>query len=61
MKGRWKVNRNPMAGDKPYIVYRLRDVNKIHHSGNMEYGSDYMASKSEAQAIADRLNEEEHE
>lgn len=59
MKGKWRVSRNPMAENTPYIVFRLKDVNKIHHSGNMEYGSDYMANKEEAQRIADRLNTEE--
>lgn len=59
MKGKWKVSRNYVMEETPYIVYRLRDVNKTHHSGNVEYGSDYMASKGEAQRIADRLNAEE--
>ena len=59
MKGKWKVSYNPMGGDTPYIVFRLKDINKVRHSGNMEYGSEYMADKAAAQEIADRLNAEE--
>ena len=60
MKGKWKVTCNPTdGGDYLYAVCRLHDVNEIEHSGNREYGSGYMASKEEAQAIADKLNSEE--
>lgn len=60
MKGKWKVTCNPTdSGNYLYAVYRLRDINEIDHSGNREYGSKYMASKEEAQAIADKLNSEE--
>ena len=58
MKGKWKVSKNPMS-EKPYIVLRVRDTDKVQHSGNVEYGSEYMASKEAAQKIADKLNEEE--
>lgn len=57
MKGKWKVSRNPMS-EKPYIVLRVRDTDKVQHSGNVEYGSEYMASKEAAQKIADKLNGE---
>lgn len=60
MKGKWKVTCNPTdSGNYLYAVCRLRDVNEIEHSGNREYGSGYMASKEEAQSIADKLNSEE--
>lgn len=58
MAGKWKVTCNPIGDGYMYAVYRLRDVNEIDHSGNREFGSHYMRSKEEAQAIADRLNEE---
>ena len=45
-----------MAGERLYIVYRLRNEQEIDHSGNREYGSDYMKDKAEAQKIADKLN-----
>ena len=51
----WKVTYNPMAG---YAVYRLRDKSAVDHSGNREMATAYMDSCKEAQAIADRLNEE---
>lgn len=59
MKGKWKVSYNPICCEKKYIVVRLRDINEVDHSGNREYGSDYMASKEEAQILADKLNSEE--
>ncbi len=55
----WKVQNNGMMGDKPFAVYRKRNVDEVLHSGNMEFGSDYMASREAAQAIADKLNAEE--
>lgn len=61
MKNKWKVQYNPMAGDKPYIVFRVKDIDKIVHSGNIEHYGDYMADKAEAQAIADKLNKAEEE
>lgn len=59
MKGKWKVSCNPICGENKYIVVRLRDINEIDHSGNCEYGSEYMSSKEEAQILADKLNSEE--
>ncbi len=59
MPGKWKVSYNPMLEEKPYVVVRIRNLSEPEHSGNREYGSDYMASKEEAQAIADKLNSEE--
>lgn len=59
MKGKWKVSCNTICGEKMYIVFRLRGVNKTDHSGNREYGSEYMASREDAQVIADSLNSEE--
>lgn len=56
MKSEWKVSYNPAASEKPYIVFRIKDTAEVDHSGNREYGSDYMSDKAEAQAIANRLN-----
>ena len=56
MKSEWKASYNPAAGEKPYIVFRIKDTAEADHSGNREYGSDYMSDKAEAQAIANRLN-----
>ncbi|MEG2081438.1 MAG: hypothetical protein RRZ68_07755 [Oscillospiraceae bacterium] len=58
MKGNWKVSYNPMLGDAPYVVVRIIDTNCPEHSGNREYGSEYLADKASAQKIADELNEE---
>lgn len=58
MKSKWKVSSNTIGGEKMYIVFRLRDVNEVDHSGNREYASEYMASALEAQAIADKFNSE---
>lgn len=61
MKSKWKVTYNPMMESKPYAVVRLRNTSECEHSGNREYGSEYMASREEAQAIADKLNAEENQ
>lgn len=61
MKSKWRVACNPIGNENLYIVYRLKDVNEVNHSGNHEYATDYMTSKQEAQAIADELNSEEIE
>ena len=58
MKGKWKVTCNPVGDRYLYAAYRLRDVNEVDHSGNREYGSQYMTSEAEAQKIADKLNSE---
>ena len=61
MKSKWKVTYNPMMESKPYAVVRLRNTSECEHSGNREYGSEYMATREEAQAIADKLNAEENQ
>lgn len=58
MKGKWKVTCNPVGDRYLYAAFRLLDINEVDHSGNREYGSEYMASKEEAQAIAEKLNSE---
>ena len=60
MKSEWRVSANPVGGEYLYIVYRLRNINDIDHSGNREYYGSYTEDKSEAQSIADRLNAEEN-
>lgn len=52
----WRVSNNPSMGDKPYIVYRLRDVHAVDHSGNREYCGEYTSNKGSAQRVADKLN-----
>lgn len=59
MKSEWKVKKNPMSPEKPYCIFRIRDTSREVHSGNIEDYGEYMESKEEAQAIADRLNGEE--
>ena len=54
MKGQWYVMYNPNGG---YIVVRVRDVNKVVHSGNLEYFGNYSDDKSVCQRVADELNE----
>lgn len=54
MKGQWYVMYNPNGG---YIVVRVRDVNKVVHSGNLEYFGNYSDDKSACQRVADELNE----
>jgi hypothetical protein len=39
-----------------YIVFRLRDLNEVDHSGNRDYATGWMEDKQEAQKIADQMN-----
>ena len=61
MKSNWRVTANPVAGKMLYGVYRLRDVSGIDHSGNRETKGGYFNTREEAEALAERLNEEERE
>ena len=56
MKGKWKVSSNFIGDEKMYSVYRLRDVDKIDHSGNREYAGDWTENREAAQVLADQLN-----
>lgn len=57
MKSKWKVMSNNVCGELLYGVYRLRDVNEVMHSGNMEVRG-YYDEKAAAEAEAERLNRE---
>lgn len=39
MKGQWEVLANPVGGKYLYGVARLRDTEKVEHSGNLELHS----------------------
>ena len=39
-KGKWEVYSNLFNGRKVYRIGRLKDVNEVVHSGNIEYYSD---------------------
>lgn len=56
MASKWFVSYNPMVG---YIVARVRDVNKVVHSGNLEYYGGYSDDKADCERIADELNQKE--
>nr|AHF24056.1 hypothetical protein [uncultured bacterium Contig643] len=55
----WRVSNNPMLGDKPYQVYRLKDKDKVDHSGNREYhhGGQSYSERGRAEHIAKVLND----
>lgn len=59
VKSKWKVSSNPIRNARTiYQVFRIKDVNQVHHSGNREeYGKSF-ADKSEAEALAEKLNSE---
>ena len=61
MKSNWRVTANPVLGKMFYGVYRLKDVSDIDHSGNRETRGGYFGTRKEAEALAERLNEEERE
>ncbi|MBS3885587.1 MAG: hypothetical protein KGZ56_00860 [Dethiobacter sp.] len=59
MKSMWKLTSNMIGEKRVYGVYRILDVNGVDHSGNREMHGNYMDSREEAMAIAERLNREE--
>lgn len=62
IKSEWRVKRNPMMPEgKKYSAYRLLDVQKVMHSGNIEEDFANYATKAEAEARAAQLNKEEAE
>lgn len=62
MKSEWRVKHNPMMPEgKQYCAYRLYDVQKVMHSGNIEEDFANYATKAEAEERAAQLNKEEAE
>lgn len=60
MKSEWRVSSNNICGEKMYGVYRLYDVQKVMHSGNMEVVG-YYDCKEDAEKEAARLNDVENQ
>ena len=56
MTGKWNVTSNIIGGTKFFAVYRLRDVDAVDHSGNREYATEWLESRAEAEAIAEKKN-----
>ncbi|MBT9168976.1 MAG: hypothetical protein DDT19_02328 [Syntrophomonadaceae bacterium] len=56
MKSEWRVSSNVINDRRMYIVYRLLNTNDVHYSGNREEYGRYMADRTAAIAIADKLN-----
>ena len=59
MKSEWRVSSNPIGqGDFLYCVYRIRDIEKVDHSGNREIFDSYI-SRDIAEMKASELNRKE--
>lgn len=56
MKSEWRVSSNIINDEKKYIVYRIKDIHKVDHSGNREYAGEYVSDKNTALELADSLN-----
>ena len=54
----WRVSSNPVAGKMFYQVYRIRDVERIDHSGNRETRGGLYESRQDAEKLAALLNSE---
>lgn len=60
MESEWKVKSQYIGGDYVYEVYRVIDVSKTVHSGNIECAAgSYTMDKQAALEMARKLNEEE--
>lgn len=59
MKSEWRVSSNPIGpGEFLYCVYRIRDIEKVDHSGNREIFDSYI-SRDIAEMKASELNRKE--
>lgn len=56
MKGKWKVTSQYIGEEKQYAVYRMKDVNKPRHSGNMEFATGYTTDKEAIELLVNKLN-----
>lgn len=56
MKSDWFTQRNPAAGDTPFIAARVRDISQIVHSGNLEHYGNYEADKAVVDEVVRKLN-----
>lgn len=54
----WRVSSYQIAGRTFYVVYRVRDINDIDHSGNRETRGGWYYTRGEAERFAEKLNEE---
>lgn len=54
----WTVINNYAAGEPCYQVCRRRTMAEPVHCGNLEFSEGIFGTAAEAQALADRLNEE---
>lgn len=61
MKSKWMVTSQYIGDEPQYAVYRLCNINEIDHSGNREYYGGYTPDEKAAEALAERLNNEEEE
>lgn len=58
MKSEWKVMRNVVGGTSLYIPYRVKDVAKTVHAGNIETYGNYTENREEAKSVVEKLNGE---
>ena len=61
MKSEWKVQSNVIGGNRMYQVFRIKNINQVHHSGNMEYCGELTTDREKAQELAEKLNQKEKE
>ena len=63
MRSEWKVYSVPIPTEKGYItrwgVYRLKDVDKINHSGNRETAGKLFDNYKDAEQLARLMNSKE--
>ncbi len=59
MHSEWKVSSQYIGDDNIFQVYRLRDINKVDHSGNREYTGEATENQMAALAVAAELNRRE--
>lgn len=57
MHSEWKVTTNLIGSKRMYAVYRIKDIDKVDHSGNREYATTYMEDKQTAEIMAKVFNE----
>ena len=60
IKSEWRVQSNYISGvGERYIAYRIKDLNEVVHSGNIEHYGEYSEDREAVQKLVDELNRRE--
>lgn len=56
MKGKWRRTVQYIQEEQMYAVFRMRNVDRAQHAGNMEFATSYTADKEAIELLISKLN-----